>query len=156
MKFGVKGAKSGADVSVDKSDDDQASAGRFSKARTERASVLLEDYTELIADLIDKTGEARVTDIARAMGVAHPTATKAVARLKREGLATSRPYRGVFLTDEGEAMARKTRERHQLVLNLLLALGVPEQAAELDAEGIEHHVSDETLIAFSKFLNKSI
>ncbi|TCT37153.1 manganese-binding transcriptional regulator MntR [Martelella mediterranea] len=135
--------------------DGEASAGRFSKARSERASVLLEDYTELIAELIEETGEARITDIARAMGVAHPTATKAVGRLKREGLATSRPYRGVFLTEEGDAMAKKNRERHRLVLDLLLALGVPEESAELDAEGIEHHVSEETLKAFSCFLKKS-
>jgi len=143
-------------VSVSADDKDgEASADRFSKARSERASVLLEDYTELIAELIEETGEARITDIARAMGVAHPTATKAVGRLKREGLATSRPYRGVFLTEEGDAMAKKNRERHRLVLDLLLALGVPEESAELDAEGIEHHVSEETLKAFSCFLKKS-
>lgn len=132
--------------------DGGVSADRYSKARLERASVLLEDYTELISDLIAEHGEARITDIARAMGIAHPTATKAVARLKREGLATSRPYRGVFLTDAGEAMAEKARIRHGIVLDLLLALGVPQEAAELDAEGIEHHVSDETLSAFDRFV----
>ena len=97
-------------------------------------------------------GEARIADIARSMGVAHPTATKAVARLKREGLATSRPYRGVFLTPAGEAMAEKARQRHRIVHDLLLAIGVPAEAAELDAEGIEHHVSEETLKAFAAFL----
>ncbi len=129
-------------------------ADRFSKARSERASALLEDYTELIADLTEEHGEARLVDIARAMGIAHPTAAKAVSRLKREGLATSRPYRGVFLTEAGEAMAEKARIRHALVFDLLLAVGVPKEAAELDAEGIEHHVSDETLAAFEAFLKK--
>ena len=86
------------------------------------------------------------------MGVAHPTATKAVARLKREGLATSRPYRGVFLTDAGIALAEKVRVRHRTVVDLLIAVGVPAEAAELDAEGIEHHVSDVTLAAFDRFL----
>ena len=128
-------------------------AGRFSKVRSERASALLEDYTELIADLMQEHGEARIADIARSMGVAHPTATKAVARLKREGLATSRPYRGVFLTPVGEAMAAEARRRHQLVRDLLVAVGVPAEAAELDAEGIEHHVSDDTLKAFAAFLS---
>nr|WP_272211484.1 manganese-binding transcriptional regulator MntR [Marinicella sp. W31]MDC2877375.1 manganese-binding transcriptional regulator MntR [Marinicella sp. W31] len=130
-------------------------ADRFLKARSERASALLEDYTELIADLTAEHGEARLVDIARAMGIAHPTAAKAVSRLKREGLATSRPYRGVFLTEAGEAMAEKARIRHQLVLDLLLAIGVPAEAADLDAEGIEHHVSDETLAAFEAFLKRS-
>ena len=64
-----------------------AQADRFLKARTARSASLLEDYTELIADLIAANGEARTTDIARRMGVAHPTASKTIARLKREGLA---------------------------------------------------------------------
>ncbi len=132
-----------------------AHAERFSKARTDHSQVLLEDYTELIADLIREQGEARIVDIARHMGVAHPTAAKAIARLKREGLAISRPYRGVFLTEEGEDMARRVRERHRVVVDLLLALGVPREAAEQDAEGIEHHVSEETLVAFEAFLTKA-
>ncbi|TPW33178.1 manganese-binding transcriptional regulator MntR [Martelella alba] len=132
-----------------------AEADRFSQARNQRSLALLEDYTELIADLIAEHGEARITDIARHMGVAHPTATKAIGRLKREGLATSRPYRGVFLTAEGEAMAVKARERHRIVLELLLAIGVPADAAELDAEGIEHHVSEETLSAFARFIART-
>ena len=86
---------------------------------------MLEDYTELIADLIACDGEARTTDIAERLGVAHPTASKAIARLKREGLAVARPYRGVFLTDAGKAMAERSRQRHRLVVDLLLAVGVP-------------------------------
>lgn len=126
--------------------------GRFETARESQALALAEDYTELIDDLIAGTGEARITDIAAHLGVTHPTATKAVARLTREGLAVSRPYRGVFLTDEGRAMAARVRARHRTVVDLLLALGVPPDAAETDAEGIEHHVSDRTLAAFERFL----
>lgn len=130
----------------------EEAADRFTQARSARSAALLEDYTELIADLLLEHGEARITDIARRLGVTHPTATKAVARLKREGLATSRPYRGVFLTDEGAKMAEKVRARHRLVVELLLAVGVPEEAAEMDAEGIEHYVSDVTLAAFEAYL----
>ncbi|WP_417676971.1 manganese-binding transcriptional regulator MntR [Roseibium sp.] len=127
-------------------------ADRFNQARSARASALLEDYTELIADLLQEHGEARITDIARCLGVTHPTATKAVARLKREGLAVSRPYRGVFLTEEGAEMAERVRARHRLVVELLIAVGVPEDAAEMDAEGIEHYVSETTLAAFERYL----
>jgi DtxR family manganese transport transcriptional regulator len=112
----------------------------------------MEDYVEMIGDLIRDLGEARTADIAERMGVAHPTATKAITRLKREGLAVSRPYRGVFLTDEGEALANRVRARHRSVVELLVAVGVPRETAELDAEGIEHHVSDRSLEAFNKFL----
>src|ERR1700677_3256025 len=122
-----------------------AQADRFLKARSARSASLLEDYTELIEDLIAASGEARTTDIARRMGVAHPTASKTIARLKREGLARAQPYRGIFLTEAGAAMAKAVRQRHRLVVDLLVAVGAPREAAEADAEGIEHYVSAPTL-----------
>lgn len=129
-------------------------AERFARARTAQAQALLEDYTELIDDLAKAFGEARITDIAERMGVTHPTATKAVARLKREGLAVARPYRGVFLTESGREMACRVRARHRVVVDLLVALGVEPETAEADAEGIEHHVSTATLAAFEAFLSR--
>jgi DtxR family manganese transport transcriptional regulator len=127
-------------------------ASRFGKTRTAQSTALLEDYAELIADLLAMNGEARPTDVARRLGVSHATAIKTIARLKREGLATSKPYRGVFLTPEGHELADRVRARHRLVVEILLALGVPREAAESDAEGIEHHVSEVTLAAFGRFL----
>jgi len=127
-------------------------ARRFGKTRSAQSGALLEDYVELIADLLNTNGEARPTDVARRLGVSHATAIKTIARLKREGLATGRPYRGVFLTEEGQKLAARMRARHRLVVDIMLALGVPAEAAESDAEGIEHHVSDATLKAFALFL----
>jgi DtxR family manganese transport transcriptional regulator len=129
-----------------------AQAHRFGKARTAQSTALLEDYVELISDLLASSGEARPTDVARRFGVSHATAIKTIARLKREGLATSKPYRGVFLTQNGEALAERVRARHRLVVDLLVAIGVPPDCAEADAEGIEHHVSDTALDAFRHFL----
>jgi DtxR family transcriptional regulator, manganese transport regulator len=129
-------------------------ARRFEQARGARALSMLEDYTELIADLIAANGEARTTDIAQRLGVAHPTASKTIARLKREGLVMSRPYRGIFLTVAGQAMADKVRQRHRLVVDLLIAVGAPREAAEADAEGIEHYVSQATLEAFETWLRR--
>jgi DtxR family transcriptional regulator, manganese transport regulator len=129
-------------------------ARRFGKARTAHSSALLEDYVELISDLLANGGEARATDIARRLGVAHATAIKTIGRLKREGLAMAKPYRGVFLTEAGELLAARVRARHRVVVDLLLAVGVPSEAAESDAEGIEHHVSDTTLEAFARYLRR--
>ena len=143
----AKAADSGHDMPAE-----PTQARRFGKARTAQSTALLEDYAELIADLLAAGGEARPTDIARRLGVSHATAIKTIARLKREGLATARPYRGVFLTEAGEQLAVRVRTRHRLVVDLLRAVGVPTEAAEQDAEGIEHHVSDATLAAFSRFL----
>jgi len=128
---------------------------RFQQARAAQAMAILEDYAEMISDLIAEMGEARITDIASRMGVTHPTATKAVARLKRESLAVSRPYRGVFLTEEGAELADRVRARHRTVVDLLVAVGVPPETAEMDAEGLEHHVSEITLKAFERYLNAS-
>ena len=125
-------------------------ARRFGKTRSAQSTALHEDYVELIADLLE--GEARPTDIARRLGVSHATAIKTIARLKRAGLATARPYRGVFLTEKGHALADRARVRHRLVVDVLRALGVSTEPAEADAEGIEHYVSENTLKAFAQFL----
>ncbi len=129
-------------------------ARRFGKARTAQSAAVLEDYVELISDLLATEGEARPTDIARRLGVSHATAIKAIGRLKREGLAVAKPYRGVFLTDSGDSLAERVRARHRLVVDVLKAIGVPAEAAEQDAEGLEHHVSDTTLAAFAQFLRR--
>lgn len=127
-------------------------AAQFRKMRAAHSAALCEDYAELIDDLLQTSGEARVTDIARRLGVSHATVNKNINKMKREGLATARPYRGVFLTDAGNALAARIRARHRLVVDLLLAVGVPLEDAEQDAEGIEHYVSNAALSAFEQFL----
>jgi DtxR family transcriptional regulator, manganese transport regulator len=124
----------------------------FRRDRELRKLALNDDYLELIADLIAETGEARTVDIAARLGVAQPTVTKVVARLKREGLVVSEPYRAIYLTDSGKALAAQAKYRHQIIVSFLSALGVDSTTAERDAEGIEHHVSAATLEAFVRFL----
>ena len=89
-------------------------ARRFGKTRTAQSTAVLEDYVELIADLLATAGEARTTDIARRLGVSHPTAINAIAGCDAKALATGRPYRGVFLTEKGQALAKRVRARHRL------------------------------------------
>jgi len=110
---------------------------------------------ELIDSLIKETGEARAVDLAERLGISHVTVSKTVQRLQREGYVTTQPYRSIFLTDTGRALAAASRERHELVASFLLALGVPDDVAEVDAEGIEHHVSDATLKAMRAFVERS-
>lgn len=130
-------------------------AEAFQKSRDDRRIELKEDYVELIADLIEQEGEARQTDIAQRLGVTQPTVAKMLKRLADENLVTQRPYRGVFLTEEGQRLAAVTRRRHEVVEAVLLRLGVDPDAARKDAEGIEHHVSERTLEAFERFLTKA-
>ena len=85
------------------------------------------------------------------LGVAQPTVAKMLKRLIAEGYIQQRPYRGVFLTENGRELARFSRERHQIVESFLCSIGVSAETARIDAEGIEHHVSPETLQALRKF-----
>jgi DtxR family transcriptional regulator, manganese transport regulator len=125
-------------------------AGGFEKVREAHQTELAEDYVELIADLIDATGEARLVDLASRLGVTAATVNTTVARLQREGLVRSEPYRAIFLTDAGRALAESCRRRHAIVVDFLRAIGVDEATALRDAEGIEHHVSEATLEAFRR------
>lgn len=129
-------------------------ADSFQAVREAHRSEIAEDYVELIAELIEQIGEARPVDIAERLGVKVPTVSKNLNRLKREGFVTSKPYRSVFLTDEGQTLAESCRKRHRLVVAFLLALGLDEPTAEQDAEGIEHHVSERTLRAFEAFVQR--
>ena len=124
------------------------------QTRQAHGTEIAEDYVEVIADLIDAQGEARAVDIARRLGVTHVTVSKTITRLQREGLVSTKPYRSIFLSDAGRRMAAECRNRHEIVLNFLLALGVDEETALTDTEGIEHHVSDQTLQAFKRFSRK--
>ena len=124
----------------------------FRQTRSNRRTELVEDYVELIADLIDHDGEARQVEIAQRLGVAQPTVAKMLKRLASDGLILQRRYRGVFLTEAGKELARISRERHQIVESFLCALGISPETARIDAEGLEHHVSAETLDAFRAFL----
>lgn len=125
-------------------------AENFRRSRHDRALETAQDYVEAIADLTIARGEARVVDLARRLGVTHVTVNRTLGRLQRSGYVKTEPYRQIFLTDAGERMAAECKRRHETVVSFLRLLGVSERVAELDAEGIEHHVSPETLAAFER------
>lgn len=122
--------------------------------RREHASEVAEDYVEAIADLTAAQGEARVVDLAHRLGVTHVTVNRTLTRLQRDGYVTAQPYRAIFLTDAGRTLAATCQQRHAAVVAFLRSLGIPERTAELDAEGIEHHVSPETLAAFARHVRQ--
>ena len=132
----------------------QTRADNFRRVRAAHQTELAEDYVELIADLIEVNGEARLVDLAEELGVSSATANNAIQRLQRDGYVTSKPYRSIFLTTLGQELAETARERHQTVVEFLMMLGIDQPTAEADAEGIEHHVSDVTLAAFRNFLGR--
>ncbi|MEE9320515.1 MAG: manganese-binding transcriptional regulator MntR [Granulosicoccus sp.] len=130
--------------------DDQAEV--FSHLRQAHQMESTEDYVELIDDLIRNQGEARLVEIAERFGISQPSASKTITRLQRDGFVTSEPYRSIFLTRKGKKLADACRSRHDLVYRFLVAIGVSEMTAKLDSEGLEHHVSEETLKAFRRII----
>ena len=132
-------------------DDLEFNSDRFEQVRNARNSETAEDYTEMIADLIRNAGEARAVDLAKHFGVTGPTVNSIIRRLVRDGLVVSKPYRSIFLTDKGQTLADYCKKRHEIVYDFLIKIGVDSDTAKNDAEGIEHHVSAETLSVFEKY-----
>ena len=132
-------------------DDLEFNSDRFEQVRNARNSETAEDYTEMIADLIRNAGEARAVDLAKHFGVTGPTVNSIIRRLVRDGLVVSKPYRSIFLTEKGQILADYCKKRHEIVYNFLIKIGVNSDTAKNDAEGIEHHVSAETLSVFEKY-----
>lgn len=124
------------------------------RARLQHSLENTSDYLEAIAKLIAETGAARVVDLAKMLGVSKATVTKKVAQLQKEGYVRSEPYRSIYLEPSGLEIAREAQRIHEIVLNFLLAAGVPSGVAEADSEGIEHHVSKETIAALKKLTKR--
>ena len=128
----------------------------FKKVRDAHKTENTEDYLEIIADLLNTKGEARIVDIAEKLGIAQATANKTVQRLLVQGYVNKEPYRSIFLTLKGQKVASASKKRHIIVLTFLQNLGLDSKTAEADAEGIEHHVSDKTLKKMEQLNNKKI
>ena len=122
------------------------------QTRRKHSTETAEDYVEAIAELSASVGEARAVDLARRLGVSHVTVIRTIGRLQRDGYVSTQPYRSIFLTTRGTQLAEESRRRHSLVVEFLRSLGVSERIAQTDAEGLEHHVSPETLAAFKRHL----
>ena len=124
----------------------------FRAARRQHHLEAAEDYTELIADLISSKGEARTCDIAQQLGISHVTALRTIQRLQREKFVETSQHRPVALTAKGKRTARLCKQRHKLLVDFFVSIGVPREVAEIDVEGVEHHISPVTLKAIEVFL----
>ena len=126
----------------------------FRKVRNAHRTENTEDYLELVAELLNSKGEARIVDIAENLGIAQSTANKTIQRLHSQGYIKREPYRSIFLTYKGQKIASESKKRHNIVYNFLRNLGLDKNTASEDAEGIEHHVSEKTLKKMDNFNSK--
>jgi Mn-dependent DtxR family transcriptional regulator len=117
-------------------------------------STAVEDYLEQILDLINTKGYARVADIAQGLRISQASVTNMVQRLDAEGLLKYEKYRGLVLTTAGETLARNIMRRHQLLSDFLRTLGINDEVIYHDVEGMEHHISPQTLRAIEALLSQ--
>ena len=111
------------------------------KARTPR----MEDYLEVIYELVERKGYATTGDISDYLHVSSPSVTKMMQRLHETGYLVYERFKGINLTDKGTEVAQGMRQRHDILTEFLIMLGVDEETAQRDAEGIEHHVEPTTM-----------
>ena len=124
------------------------------RTRRDHSTETAEDYVEAVLQVIEERGACRVVDLATRFAVSHVTVTKTVSRLKSLGYLVSEPYGPINLTRKGKRVANESMRRHKIVFEFLVALGIGESVAEVDAEGMEHHVSQETLSKFEAFVQE--
>ncbi len=101
----------------------------------------MEDHIEQIYLLIEQKGYARVSDIAEALSVLPSSVTKMVQKLDKDGFLVYEKYRGLTLTAKGLKLGKKLVKRHELLEEFLRLIGVEEGNIYGDVEGIEHHLS---------------
>jgi len=118
--------------------------------RTDR----MEDYLEVIYELILEKGYATTVDISSYLNVSSPSVTKMMQKLDETGYLKYEKYRGIKLTNEGIRIARNIRNRHGLLAEFFIIIGIDEETANNDAEGIEHHLHPETMKKLEEFINE--
>ncbi|GAB5496598.1 MAG: manganese-binding transcriptional regulator MntR [Phycisphaerales bacterium] len=133
---------------------DSPNARAHQRVRHDHSTETAEDYVEAVAEIIESADACRVRDLAERFGVSHVTVIRTIKRLECERLVRTEPYKPIELTAKGRKLARQCKERHETVVRFLLAIGISRRVAETDAEGIEHHVSKETLARFKQIAEK--
>lgn len=139
---------------LEKAKDNRLEAIRdANSAKKEDRTDRMEDYLEVIYELVEQKGYATTVDISNYLNVSSPSVTKMTQRLDETGYLKYEKYRGIRLTDEGVHIAKNIRNRHGLLAEFFKMIGVDEESANSDAEGIEHHLHPETIKRLEDFMN---
>jgi Mn-dependent DtxR family transcriptional regulator len=117
-----------------------------------KSSSRMEDYLEIISELVELKGYATTLDISRYMNVSAPSVTKMLQRLDEGGFLEYEKYHGINLTKKGTDIAEGIRQNHGILLEFFEILGVGYDTANQDTEGIEHHLNPKTIKQLRKFI----
>ena len=117
-----------------------------------KSSSRMEDYLEIISELVELKGYATTLDISRYMNVSAPSVTKMLQRLDESGFLEYEKYHGINLTSKGKNVAEGIRQKHGILLEFFEILGIEYDTANEDTEGIEHHLNPKTIKQLRKFI----
>ncbi|MEO9276648.1 MAG: iron dependent repressor, metal binding and dimerization domain protein [Nitrososphaera sp.] len=112
----------------------------------------IEDYLEVISELVELKGYANTIEISRYLNVSSPSVTKMLKKLDENGYLKYEKYRGINLTAKGNALADTVRQKHGILLEFFKLLGINHEIANQDAEGVEHHLNPQTIKQLRKFV----
>jgi len=132
-----------------------SSPNYFKTTQARKSAELLEDYVEAIHEISSSKKSVKNVDLCSFFGVSNATVNKNIKRLIKAKLVTSEKYKSIFLTSSGKKLAEKSNARHQIVFDFLRKMGVSKKTAEEDSEGMEHHISDETLKLMKSFIKSN-
>lgn len=121
---------------------------------THLGSPAIEDYLEQIHNLIGSKGYARVVDIAQNLGISQASVTNMIQKLDAEGYVIYERYRGVVLTEEGKKVGADIARRHEVLTRLLSGFGLDPETVHEDVEGMEHHISRQTLAVLTLLMEE--
>ena len=122
------------------------------KVERTKSSSRMEDYLEIISELVELKGYATTLDISRYMNVSAPSVTKMLQRLDESGFLEYEKYHGINLTSKGAQIAEGIRQKHGILLEFFEILGIEYDTANQDTEGIEHHLNPKTIKQLRKFI----
>ncbi len=117
-----------------------------------KSSTRMEDYLEIISELVELKGYATMQDVSMYMNVSAPSVTKMLKRLDENGFLEYEKYHGINLTRKGAQVAEGIRQKHSTLLEFFEMLGIEYETASQDAEGIEHHLNPKTTRQLGKFV----
>jgi Mn-dependent DtxR family transcriptional regulator len=113
----------------------------------------MEDYLEIIYELVQHKGYATLADVAEYLNVRPPSVTAMMRRLDQSGLLNYEKYRGIQLTERGKDIAKIIHNRHSILSEFLGMIGVNEKIANEDAESMEHHLHPQTMLQLTELMH---
>lgn len=138
-------------TSISKKNNRLESIKKVHDQKDQKFTARMEDYLEVISELVELKGYATPLDISKYMNVSPPSVTKMLRRLDKDQYIEYTKYHGLKLNPKGKRLAEEIRQKHSNLLEFFEMIGVDNATANVDVEGMEHHLNPKTMKQLRKF-----